>query len=136
VILDTIFKLNLILLSLDHLITGGLGLFFPAIALRFYRKVFGINVPVTTAHLFIVKPWGALGIFAGLIGLLPVYDQSRYSAILYGLVVLLCLRVYMRISSARMAESQMQLSRKRNMFHVALIITAGVIICVQILTGS
>lgn len=43
-LLDYIFNLNLIILASDHLITGGLALFFPKVAIRFYKIAFGANV--------------------------------------------------------------------------------------------
>ena len=96
-LLKFIFNLNLIVLAFDHLFTGTLGLFFPARAVKIYAKIFGAELPPTKEYFMILKPWGALGIFAGIVGLLPVFDSDRYVLILVALVGLLFIRLVYRL---------------------------------------
>jgi len=132
--LDFIFNLNLIILALDHLITGGLALFFPVAAIKFYRIIFGVNVPFTTGHLFILKPWGALGVFAAVVGVLPIFDPVRYEKILWALVLLLIFRIFIRSQNNKNAEIYLNISIWRNIFHIGLIVLCASIIIIQIIT--
>ena len=133
-LLKVIFNLNLILLALDHLITGGLALFFPVAAIKFYKIVFGANVPFTTGHLFILKPWGALGIFASLVGVLPIFDPVRYEKILWALVLLLVFRIFIRSQNNKNAEIYLNISSWRNILHIGLIALCASVILIQIIT--
>lgn len=133
-LIDWIFSLNLILLALDHFITGGLALFFPVVAINFYKIIFGANIPPTDGYLFILKPWGALGIFAGMIGILPILDPVKYEKILWALFLLLIFRVFIRSGNSRKAEIYLNISKSRNRFHIGLIILCASIIMIEILT--
>ena len=133
-VLDFIFNLNLIILALDHLITGGLALFFPVAAIKFYRIIFGASVPFTTGHLFILKPWGALGIFAALVGILPIFDPIRYEKILWALVLLLIFRIFIRLQNNKNAEIYLNICIWRNIFHIGLIALCALVIIIQITT--
>ncbi|PIP55599.1 MAG: hypothetical protein COX06_02390 [Candidatus Zambryskibacteria bacterium CG22_combo_CG10-13_8_21_14_all_42_17] len=132
--MDFFFNLNLIILALDHLITGGLALFFPVAAIKFYKIVFGANVPFTTGHLFILKPWGALGIFASLVGILPIFDPIRYEKILWALVLLLVFRIFIRSQNNKNAEIYLNISSWRNILHIGLIALCASVILIQIIT--
>src|SRR3989344_537716 len=101
--LETIFAVNLLLLASDHLYTGFLALFFPQKAVRIYRKLFGAELPETKEYLIILRPWGALGIFAGLAGLLPILDPQKYKLILLCLAILLLTRIIYRLKFQREA---------------------------------
>ena len=133
---DFIFSLNLILLALDHVVTGGLALFFPVTAMKFYKLVFGAEVPFTAGHLFILKPWGALGLFAAAVGILPIIDPVRYEKILWALILLLVLRICIRLMNAKNAETFLHMKKCRNSLHIGLILLCAIIIFVQILTLS
>jgi hypothetical protein len=132
--MNFIFALNLILLSMDHIFTGGLALFFPRKAIKIYTKIFGAEIPETKEYMIILKPWGALGIFAGLVGILPIIDPQRYELILVALVALLFMRLIYRLRFQKDSKEFLQLSGKRNLFHVGLIIVCAAIIVVEIFT--
>jgi len=129
-----LFVLNLGLLSLDHLFTGTLALFFPRKAIRIYTKIFGAEIPETREYMIILKPWGALGIFAGLVGILPIIDPQRYELILVALVALLFMRLIYRLRFQKDSKEFLRLSGKRNLFHLGLILLCSAIIVIEILT--
>jgi len=127
-----LFALNLGLLSLDHLFTGFLALFLPKKAVKIYQTIFGAQVPESREYFVILKPWGALGIFAGLVGLLPIFDPRRYVLVLVALVILLLMRLMYRLRFQKDSKEFLQLSGKRNLFHVGLILICAVIIVIEI----
>lgn len=131
-----IFALNLILLSADHLFTGTLAMCFPRRAIRIYIKLFGAKIPDTQEYLVILKPWGALGIFAGLIGLFPVFNPEKYILILWPLAILLLMRLVYRLKFQKEAAVSLKLSRNRNLFHVGLISVCLILITAQIIYFS
>src|ERR1700676_3730371 len=90
--------LNLVVLAADHLITGLAGVLFPKRAAGLYQRLFGARFPADSPVTAILRPWGALGVFAGLTGLLPVYDSVRYRAVLFALLLLVVLRIFIRLS--------------------------------------
>lgn len=129
-----VFILNLAILALDHLVSGALGVFFPVSASKFFKIIFGANISFTAEHLLIFKPWGALGIFAGLVGILPIFDPQRYEAILWMLVVLLVLRITVRSTNMGGIETYLNISQKRNALHSALIMLCASLIVFEIVT--
>jgi len=130
-LLNYIFNLNLILLALDHLVTGTLAIFYPIKAIAFYRVIFGADLPFTKENIFILKPWGALGIFASMIGVLPLFDPVKYRVILLPLVVLLLLRIYIRYTHGKDGEKYLSIDKKRNATHIYLIILCATLILFQ-----
>jgi hypothetical protein len=125
--------LNLGLLAADHFVTSVAAIFFPQRAAALYRRMFGAQLPVTPAIVVMMKPWGALGIFAALAGALPILDVDRYRGVLYALLVLLALRVYIRLVNARAAREHFAISGTRNGFHIFLIVQAAAIIAAQLI---
>ena len=134
--LEILFTLNLILLSADHLFTGTLAMFFPMKAVKMYKNIFGAEIPETKEYLVILKPWGALGIFAGLVGLLPIFDPKKYIMVLEALVILLLMRFIYRIKFQEEAAASLKLSKKRNLFHIGLILLCAMIMVIQIIQLS
>jgi hypothetical protein len=125
-------NLNLIVLALDHLTTGLAGVFFPKRSAGLYRRLFGAQFPQESPLTSILRPWGALGVFAGVIGLLPIYDPTRYRPILYVLVLLLVLRVVIRLSYDAATLAFFNISASRNYFHVYLVGQCAAIILLQL----
>ena len=123
---------NLAGLAADHFATSVMGLFCPERAVALYRRLFGARLELTPEIRFVLKPWSALGIFAALAGVLPIVDPERYRGVLHALLVLLALRVYIRLAHAGAAEARFAISRRRNRFHVYLIVQAGAIIAAQL----
>ncbi len=132
--LQFLFALNLGLLALDHLFTGTLALFFPKKAIKMYQTIFGAQVPESREYFVILKPWGALGIFAGLVGLLPIIDPQKYKLVLVAFVILLIMRLIYRLRFQKDTKNFLRLSGKRNLLHVGLILICAVIIVIEIST--
>jgi hypothetical protein len=135
-VLNFLFNLNLIILAIDHFVTGGSAFLYPERAIKMYKIIFGAELPPNDEYMAIIKPWGALGVFAGYIGLLPLIDPVKFRAILYGLLILLLVRIYIRLSNTKRAEKYFRLSVKRNLFHVFLIATSALMVMLQILAGA
>lgn len=125
--------LNLLVLAADHLTTGLAGVLSPKRAAGLYQRLFGARFPPDSPLTAILRPWGALGVFAGLTGLLPVYDAVRYRAILFPLLFLVVLRIFIRVSYDFATLQFFGLSRARNYFHVYLVTQCAVIIGLQLL---
>jgi hypothetical protein len=125
--------LNLAVLAGDHLTTGLAGVLFPQRATGLYQRLFGARFPADSPLTAILRPWGALGVFAGLTGLLPVYDVVRYRAILFPLLLLVVLRIFIRVSYDSATLQFFGLSRARNYFHLYLVTQCAFIIGLQLL---
>jgi len=132
-LLHAIAYLNLVVLAADHLTTGLAGVLFPKRAAGLYQRLFGARFPADSPLTAILRPWGALGVFAGLTGLLPVYDAVRYRAILFPLLFLVVLRIFIRISYDSATLQFFALSRARNYFHLYLVTQCAFIIGLQLL---
>src|SRR5918911_3844285 len=113
--------LNLAILALDHLITGLAGVLFPDRAAGLYQRLFGASFPPGSPATAVLRPWGALGVFAGVVGCLPIYDYVRYRAILFALLLLLGLRLFIRSTFTASAREHFGLSANRNCFHIYLV---------------
>jgi len=124
---------NLVVLAADHLITGLAGVLFPKRAAGLYQRLFGARFPSDSPLTAILRPWGALGIFAGLTGLLPVYDPVRYRALLFPLLFLVMLRIFIRLSYDSATLQFFGLSRTRNFFHLYLVTQCAALIALQLL---
>lgn len=125
--------LNLVVLAADHLTTGLAGVLFPKRAAGLYQRLFGARFPSDSPLTAVLRPWGALGVFAGLTGLLPVYDPVRYRLVLLALLFLVGLRIFIRLSFDSATLQFFGLSRSRNYFHVYLVTQCAAIIALQLL---
>ena len=129
----TVAIINLLNLAADHFITSVAGIFVPARAARLYERMFGAKMPLTPEMIAVLKPWGALGIFAAIAGVLPVFDPARYRGVLYALLVLLGLRVGIRLWNAASAERHFNVSRRRNFLHISIILACAAMIACQLI---
>jgi hypothetical protein len=129
-----IWAANLILLSLDHLSTGLLGVFAPRRAIKIYRGLFGIQFPESPEIVAVLKPWGALAVFAAVATIFPIVDPLRYWGVLLALLVLLLLRILIRVSARATASTLFGLSRRRNGWHIALIALCALLIASELLS--
>jgi len=129
-----IWATNLILLSLDHLSTGLLGVFAPRTALRIYRGLFGMQFPESPEIVAVLKPWGALAVFAAVATIFPIVDPFRYRGVLVALLVLLILRILIRFSARATAAAVFGLSSRRNARHIALIALCALLIATELLS--
>lgn len=128
----TIAYLNLLVLATDHLLTGFVAVFFAKQSAGLYRRLFGARFPLDSPLVAVLRPWGALGIYAGLTGLLPVYDPVRYRPILWGLFLLVTLRVFIRLSYNANTLQSFGLSAKRNYLHAYLVLQCAAILGLQL----
>lgn len=95
--LDRLAWCYLIGLSAYHLFSGSLSYFAPETAMRFYRHSYGCE-PIERRHLMIIlRPWGALAIFAGFCGFAAVWHPDCRYWIESGFVGLLALRIGYRV---------------------------------------
>jgi hypothetical protein len=129
-----IWAANLILLSLDHLSTGLLGVFAPRRAIGIYRGLFGIQFPDSPEIVAVLKPWGALAVFAAVATIFPIMDPVRYRGVLLALLVLLLLRIVIRFSARKTATALFGLSTRRNAWHIALIALCALLIASELLS--
>lgn len=127
-----IFDGNLILLSLDHLVTGFMGVFYPKRAVALYQRLFGVHIELSEAITLLLKPWGALGIFAACATIYPIIDPERYIGVLVALLILLLIRIYIRMHNRSSGSAHLGLSKQRNHFHVGLIVLCAALIAIQI----
>jgi hypothetical protein len=125
--------INLLNLAADHFITSVTGIFAPDKAARLYERMFGARMPLTPELIAVLKPWGALGIFAAIVGLLPVFDPVRYRGVLHALLVLLGLRVGIRLWNAGSAERHFNVSKRRNFLHIGIILACAAMIACQLI---
>lgn len=125
-------NLNLVVLAADHLTTGLAGVLFPKRAAGLYQRLFGARFPADSPLTAVLRPWGALGVFAGLTGLLPVYDPVRYRAVLFALLSLVVVRIFIRLRYDSATLQFFGLSRARNYFHLYLVTQCGAIIALQL----
>lgn len=121
-VLDLLSSFVLIGLALDHLVTGFIGFFLPHKSEALITKMFGITITDKEFYKMIVRPWGALGIFACGVGILPIIDPTRFKPVSYMLIVLLLLRIYYRLEEAKKAKVVLGVTSSRNLFHIFLIV--------------
>jgi uncharacterized integral membrane protein len=125
-------NLNLAILAADHLTTGLTCVLFPQRAADLCQRLFGARFPADSPLVAVLRPWGALGVFAGITGLLPVYDPVRYRAILYALLLLLAFRVFIRLNVDSATLHYFGLSSARNHVHLYLVTQCAMIIALQL----
>ncbi len=123
-----IFLINMMMLAMDHFITGSLALFFPEKLIKISKIFFGATIPATNEYRAILKPWGALGIFASIVGVIVMIDPQKYKLLLIAFIVLLINRIYYRVKFVREANAYFRISRKRNFIHIFLIVTSLVVV--------
>ena len=109
------------LLSIYHVFTGVISMFFPNFAFYFYKKFYGCDPLSKDMLVIVLKPWGALSIFAGIMGLFAVYDPERYIGVIVSLVLLLFLRIYYRLFFEKDLYSKGKISPLRNRINVSLL---------------
>lgn len=129
-----IWAANLILLSVDHLSTGLLGVFAPRRAIKIYRGLFGVQLPESPEIVAVLKPWGALAVFAAVATIFSIVDPLRYRGVLIALLVLLILRIVIRVSARATASTLFGLSSRRNAWHIALIALCAALIATELLS--
>jgi hypothetical protein len=125
----------LLFLSAYHVWSGGISFFAPSFALRFYRAAYGCE-PTERRHLLLIlRPWGALAIFAGLAGFVAFFVTEARVWIVGALVVLLLLRVGYRVGLSRELRELSGITPKRNTISVACLMVGVVLLGTELLVG-
>ena len=119
--MDTVCALYLGALSSYHVVTGVLSAFFPRKALRFYREVYAYDAGERRYVSLMLRPWGALALFAGIAGLFAAVDPRRYFGVVLGLAILLGTRIGLRMGFEAEVASVLGIPRRRNRLNVALL---------------
>ena len=111
----------LAILSVYHVWTGAISFFAPRFALRFYRGMYGCD-PVERRHLTLVmRPWGALAIFAGLSGFVAFIEPRARVWIVGATAVLLALRIGYRVALRRELADIARIDARRNRISVSML---------------
>lgn len=109
-------------LSLYHVWTGAISYFAPGFALRFYRRFYDCH-PVEQRHLHIIlRPWGALALFAGVVGLATLPDPGAHPVLTGALALLLALRVGYRVRLRQELREISGIAPARNWANIALLL--------------
>jgi hypothetical protein len=123
----------LAVLSAYHVWSGGISFFAPDFALQFYRGMYGCD-PVEQRHLkLVLRPWGALAIFAGAVGFLPFVEpavRGWVSALLAGLLIL---RIGYRVGLRRELRELSRIEPVRNMVSVAMLVGGALVLATDAL---
>jgi hypothetical protein len=93
---------------LSHVILGGLGFLFPPdpIALRIIKATYGATVVLTPQLIHVIRMLGAFMIAIGFLAGLAFTNPFRNRAIIWGIILLLILRVSQRfIFAAEIQEA-------------------------------
>lgn len=125
--MDAACRIYLLLLSLYHVATGLVSVFSPRLALRAYKVAYGFDPVERTQLSLVLKPWGALALFAGVAGLFAAADPVRYAGVVLGLSLLLAVRLVLRLLFAREAATVLGIPPRHNLANAALI-AVGVVI--------
>ena len=119
--MNTLCQTYLYILSVYHLFTGVVSMFFPDFAMTFYKWFYSCEPPDREDLFLILKPWGALAAFAGIAGLYAAGDPTRYKGVVLGLILLLSYRMYYRLAFARRLNQHANIPLRRNLLNVGMI---------------
>ena len=115
-------------LSVYHIWSGAISYLTPRFAMRFYRRFYDCN-PIEQRHLLVIlRPWGALAIFAGIVGLTALADPYGNPLLLAALCLLLILRVGYRIGLRRDLQLISGITPRRNAIAVACLVVGALIL--------
>jgi hypothetical protein len=122
----------LAVLSAYHVWTGAISFFAPDFALRFYRGFYGCD-PVERRHLrLVLRPWGALAIFAGLVGGIAFVAPSARFWIMSALAVLLALRIGYRLALRRDLAELAHIAPRRNLASTLLLAGGALLLTAEV----
>jgi len=95
--------------------------------MRFYRQSYGCE-PVERRHLMIIlRPWGALAIFAGFCGFAGVWHPDCRYWIEAGLVGLLVLRIGYRVQLRKELHEISGITPRRNQISLGTLLVGAAI---------
>jgi hypothetical protein len=112
----------LIALSVYHLWTGFISYFAPNSAMKFYRRAYGAD-PVERRHLMIIlRPWGALAVFAGFVGLSVIWQPASRRWVEACLLLLLVMRIGYRVHLRGELAEISRITPGRNWSSIAILL--------------
>ena len=117
----------LFLFSIYHLITGIISVFFPKVALRFNKFMYGFQPIEKTQYFLIVRPWGNLALTIGIIGFIVLINIDDYYIILFAFIILLLIRIGYRIALRKELKKTLKITYTQNL-RAILIQILGIII--------
>lgn len=125
----------LAILSVYHVWTGAISYFAPGFALKFYRGMYGCD-PVERRHLVLVmRPWGALAIFAGLAGGVAFIEPGARPWIVAATALLLALRIGYRVALRRELAEIARIERRRNAVSTAMLVAGMLVLVADVVTS-
>jgi len=101
-------------LSAYHVVTGVVSVGFPRFSERFYQALYHFHPQMTEQYTLVLKPWGALALFAGVVGGFAAWDPERYPGVVLAVAGLLALRVGYRTVFAADMTRVFRVDRRRN----------------------
>jgi hypothetical protein len=123
----------LIVLSAYHVATGLLSFAAPQLALKFYRNAYGCN-PVERRHLLIIlRPWGALAVFAGLVGFGALACPPCRNWIEASLIALLGLRIAYRLGLREELREISGIPPRNNFINIGLLFFGLILLTADLL---
>ena len=117
----------LFLFSLYHIVTGVTSVFFPRLALKFNKILYGFQPTDTIQYFLIVRPWGNLALAVGIIGFIVLVNLDKYYPILFVFIILLLIRIGYRIILRKELKKTFKISYAQNL-RAILIQIAGIVI--------
>ena len=114
-------RLVLLVFSAYHLVTGVVSVCFPEFSEVFYQKLYHFYPAMTDQYQLVLKPWGALAFFAGVMGFYAVFDPYRYRGVIVAILILLVTRVGYRTLFADELEDVFKMDKARNAANTGLI---------------
>jgi hypothetical protein len=114
-------RVVLLILSGYHVVTGIVSVFFVDFSERFYQVLYHFHPEMTEQYKLVLRPWGALALFAGIVGLYAARDPRRYRGVVTALALLLALRVGYRSLLAPQLLEVFQIDYARNSANSVLI---------------
>lgn len=105
----------LFLFSLYHVITGVISVFFPKLALKFNKTLYGFQPPDTVQYFLIVRPWGNLALAVGVIGFIVLANINKYYLMLFAFIILLSIRVGYRIILRKELKETFKITYSQNL---------------------
>ena len=126
--MTTVCRSYLAILSLYHVFTGVVSFAFPGFAIRFYKALYACAPAEQRQLKLVMKPWGALAIFAGLAGGFAAIDPARYWGVVVALWILLVLRIVFRLGWRSELVEVGRIPPYRNIFSAAIIAAGAVIL--------
>jgi hypothetical protein len=133
--ITTIVRIYLAILSSYHVLTGLISFGFPGFAMRFYKTLYGCDPAERRQLTLVMKPWGALALFAGISGGFAAVDPQRYRGVVAALLLLLVLRVVYRFWCREELQLVGQIASHRNWLSMGAIFLGIVILAGWMLKG-